>query len=138
MKGRGGGVFSKLQAFPLMRHCSLTARVPTGHSDASPACYCCQQVSVSNAVPDGPFATLLPLPHPPSRSLPHTLIESMQSVCHYTNRRSSLDVQLVIVEQAVEVLHQLVNLPDDLVLHVSLACDLITLLVNYLNLILQD
>lgn len=41
------------------------------------------------------------------------------------------------MEEAVEVLHQLVNLPDDLVLHVCMPLHLIALLVHNLHLILH-
>lgn len=42
------------------------------------------------------------------------------------------------MEQAVEVLHQLVDLADDLVLNICLSLLLITLLVHNLNLVLHD
>lgn len=47
------------------------------------------------------------------------------------------DIQLVVLKQAVEVLHQLINLPDDLILHICLPLGLITLLVHNFHLILQ-
>lgn len=47
------------------------------------------------------------------------------------------DVQLAIMEQAVEVVDELVDLSDDFVLHISLAHPLVTLLVHDLDLVLH-